>query len=317
MQRIAPRRSARHLFSLIAALAVIGFGSAARAAGQPLVDAEWLQANLGKPGLVVLDIRNGIDGGSREVFAAGHVPGAVYSDYLADGWRVERDGVPAMLPPVPDLERLIGGLGISNASHVVVVPAGVSAIDYGSATRVYWTFKVLGHEAVSILDGGYAGWVADASRPVESGPASTRPVAFKADFRPEILATRDDVKAALDGGSALIDNRPPEQFAGQAKHPKAPRAGTIPGAVNISQDRFFDSDSGRFASPKRLADLWKDKNVDSDADQIAFCNTGHWASLGWFAAHELLGNKKARMYDGSMTDWSAEPDLPMVNGSGS
>lgn len=317
MQRFAPRRWTRHLFALITALAIMGFGSAALAAAQPLVDADWLQANLDQPGLVVLDVRNGIDGGSRAVFEAGHVPGAVYSDYLNDGWRVERDGVPGMLPPVPDLEKLIGGLGISNASRVIIVPAGVSAVDYGSATRVYWTFKVLGHDAVSILDGGYAGWTAGGARPVESGPSAPRPVAFKAEFRPEILATRDDVQGALKRGTALIDNRPPEQFAGQAKVAAAARAGTIPGAVNIPQDKFFDAENGHFAGLARIVTLWKSQNIGQNSDQITFCNTGHWASLGWFAAHELLGNKKTKLYDGSMTDWSAHPELPVVSGAGS
>ncbi len=315
MRRFLASPRARRALALIAALAFAGFGRAAVAGVQPLVDADWLQANLDRPRLVVLDICNGIDGGSREAFKAGHIPGSVYSDYLRDGRRVARDGVPGMLPPVADLENLIVGLGISNNDHVIVIPAGVSAVDYGSATRVYWTVKVLGHDAVSILDGGYAGWTAAPSRPLERGQVSPRPVTFQADFRPEIMATRDDVKAALENGTALVDNRPPEQFAWQSKHDKALRAGTIPSAVNIPQNEFFKAETGRFARLERLAGLWQEKNVDSDAAQIALCNTGHWASLGWFAAHELLGDSKAKMYDGSMTEWSANPELPIANGS--
>jgi thiosulfate/3-mercaptopyruvate sulfurtransferase len=282
-----------------------------------LVDANWLEGQLGQPGLVVLDIRNKIDGGSRQVFEAGHIPGSVYSDYLADGWRVARNDVPGMLPPVPDLERLIGGLGIGNDSHVVIVPAGVSALDYGSATRVYWTFKVLGHDAVSILNGGYKGWVSAGARDVQTGPSKVSPVTFVADFRPQLLATGEDVEAAVAGGKTLIDNRPPEQYSGKAKHPKAARAGTIPGAVNVPQDQFFDEKSGQFASFGKLSELWTKQDVAKDSDQIAFCNTGHWASLGWFAAHELLGNDKTRMYDGSMTEWTAKENRPVVNGMSS
>lgn len=299
------------LFAVAGLLLVV----AGPAAASPLVDAAWLQSRLGSKDLVVLDIRNKIDGGSREVFEAGHIPGAVYSNYLTDGWRVERDGVPGMLPPVEDLERLIGGLGIGNDRQVVIVPAGVSALDYGSATRVYWTFKVLGHDAVSILDGGYKGWAATAGRPVETGPAAPQAVAFKADFRSDLLATKDDVQAALKDGVALIDNRPPEQFSGAQKHPKAVRAGTIPGSVNIPQDQFFDQNSGGFAGLTKISELWKGQKVTADSEQIAFCNTGHWASLGWFAASEILGNKKARMYDGSMTEWTADADLPVSPGT--
>jgi len=304
----------RRLIGLVLAWAVLGATSASAA---PLVDAAWLQDRLDVPRLVILDIRNGIDGGSREVFEAGHIPGAVYSDYGAAGWRTTRDGVPGMLPPVADLERLIGGLGIDNDSHVVIVPAGTSAVDYGSATRIYWTFKVLGHDAVSILDGGHAGWMADPARPVETGPVSPKAVAFKAEFRPELLADAGDVRAALARGVALVDNRPPAQFTGHEKSGVVARSGTIPGAVNIPQEQFFDEVSGRFADLGRLADLWRAKKVDQDAEQITFCNTGHWASLGWFAASELLGNAKTRLYDGSMSDWAAKADLAVETGAGS
>jgi len=302
------------LIGVFLAWLVLGAGTASAA---PLVDAAWLQDRLGRPDLVILDIRNKIDGGSREVFEAGHIPGAVYSDYGTGGWRTTQNGVPGMLPPVADLEKLVGGLGIGNGSHVVIVPGGVSALDYGSATRVYWTFKVLGHDAVSILDGGYKGWTADPARPVAKGPASPRAVAFKADFRPELLAGKDDVRKALNGAVSLVDNRPAEQFAGKAKTDVVARAGTIPGAVSIPQDEFFDAATGRFAGLGRLADLWKTRKVGGETEQITFCNTGHWASLGWFASHELLGNTRTRLYDGSVSEWAGQADLPVEQGAGS
>eukprot|EP01155_Anaeramoeba_flamelloides_P031648 Anaeramoba_flamelloidesa89910_34.p1 GENE.a89910_34~~a89910_34.p1 ORF type:complete len:311 (-),score=43.86 a89910_34:472-1404(-) len=301
----------RILLGALLALGLLAGGGAQ--ATEPLVSPEWLAGHLNDGSVKVLDIRNRIDGGSAAVFAEGHIPGAVYSNYLSDGWRVARDGVPGMLPPVADLERLIGGLGIGNGDHVVVVPAGVSALDYGSATRVYWTFKVLGHDAVSILDGGYAGWTADAAREVETGSSDPAAVAFKADFQPQLLAGRSDVQDALANGTTLIDNRPRAQFLGAAKHGKAARYGTIPGAVNLPQERFFNAASGRFAGRDQLETLWHEGLIDEQKDQITFCNTGHWASLGWFASYALLGNHKARLYDGSMTEWSSDPALPMLN----
>ncbi len=295
-------------------LAALALGLAtvtAAHAAPPLVDSAWLQPRLDQSNLVVLDIRNKIDGGSREVFEAGHIPGAVYSNYLTDGWRIARDGVPGMLPETAALETLIGGLGIGNDSHVVIVPGGVSAVDYGSATRVYWTFKVLGHDEVSILDGGFAAW-RQGNRPLASGPAEATPRDYRVtEIRRELLATAEDVEKALTTGTALIDNRPVEQFRGEAKHPKAARAGSLPGARNIPQSQFFDAETGRFASAETVAGLWRDQKVEAEGEQIAYCNTGHWASLGWFASYAVLGNEKARMYDGSMTDWSAEPARPM------
>jgi len=144
----------------------------------PLVDAAWLAANAARPEVVVLDVRNKIGGATAETYKAGHVPGAVYSDYLRDGWRTQVDGVPAQLPPVERLAAMIGGLGIYNYSHVVIVAVGTSALDIGCATRVYFTFKALGHDRVSILDGGYSAYAADPANPRERGTATRTPRVF-------------------------------------------------------------------------------------------------------------------------------------------
>jgi len=303
----------RTLKTALAATFLFLAAGAAQAA-TPLVDVDWLKGNLTKPNLVVLDIRNRIgNAGSREVFAEGHIPGAVYSDYLADGWRVTRDGVPGMLPPVGDLEKLIGGLGIGNGDHVVLVAGGINAADMGSATRVYWTFKVLGHDAVSILDGGHAAWVA-AGAPVEKGTAPRPAKTFAADFRPELIASRADVVAAQKTGTVLIDNRPPAQYSGAAKHAKAQRGGTIPGAVNLPQEKITKDNGGFFADSGTIGKLLAAVGIKKDGPAITFCNTGHWASLGWFVEHELRGNEQTRMYDGSMVDYTSDPALPVAKG---
>jgi thiosulfate/3-mercaptopyruvate sulfurtransferase len=283
-------------------------------AAQPLVDGDWIEGNLGKSDVVILDIRNKIDKGSKEVYEKGHVPGAIYSNYLEDGWRTEKDGIVAMLPDAADLEQLIGGLGIGNDDHVVIVPAGVSAVDYGSATRVYWTFKVMGHDKVSILDGGHALW-AGQGRALETGSNRREPKTFKAQYRPELVASRDDVAHVVKTGTGalLIDYRPPVQYSGEKKSGKAARYGAIPGARNIPQDQFYDKSGSTFTDLQRLGQLWQEAGIAGGSEQITYCNTGHWASLGWFASSELLGNKKTRLYDGSMADWSQRMELPMVN----
>ena len=134
----------------------------------PLVSVDWLAAHTNDSGLVILDIRSAIDGSTPETFAKGHIPKAIPSDYDKGGWRSTRNGVPFMLPSLAQLEKLIGELGIDEDNRVVIYPAGVSASDFGSATRVYWTLKVSGVKKISILDGGYAAWVA-AKQPVETG----------------------------------------------------------------------------------------------------------------------------------------------------
>ena len=276
----------------------------------PLVDAAWVKAHTGQANVVVLDIRNKLGDGSEDAYRQGHIPGAVYSDYLQAGWRADVDGVPGQLPALADLESLVGNLGIGNDSHVVVVAGGVSALDMGSATRVYWTLKVLGHDRVSILDGGYQAYAADASNPVETGWNAPAPRTFTAAFRPELVADYRDVQAAAGTQTALLDMRPPEQYRGEKAHPAAKRAGTIPGAVSVPESEVT-VDGGKFLDAESLRALIKSTGVNVEGDAIAFCNTGHWASLGWFAESEILGNKNVRVYDGSMVDWSARSELPI------
>ncbi|KAB7619637.1 sulfurtransferase [Alkalilimnicola sp. S0819] len=276
---------------------------------QPLVDVQWLQANKDNADVVVLDVRNTIDGGSREVFEQGHIPGAVYSNYAQAGWRVKRDGVVAKLPPVADLEALIGALGIDNESAVVVVPAGVGATDFGSAARVYWTFKVLGHDRVAILDGGYKAWVA-AGAPVEQGWNAPEAAAFQANFRPRMVADTADVEAAMAEGIQLVDSRPAEHFLGRGKHPAARAAGTIPGAINLEQQKLVKGESTEFVSRETLQQLIDEAEVAREPT-ITFCNTGHWASTGWFALSEIAGYQNVTMYDGSMVEWAADESRPL------
>ncbi len=280
----------------------------------PLVDVAWLLENGGGDELVVLDVRNELGGGSEAAYRAGHIPGAVYSNYLKSGWRTERDGVPAQLPLVETMEALIGELGIGNESHVVIVAGGVDALDMASATRVYWTFKVLGHDRVSILDGGYRAYTADPANPVETGWVEPLPNIFTAELRPELLADRATVESAITAGGVLIDTRPREFFLGLKRHTWAKRAGTIPGAISVPQALFVDG-AGRFATGAALAARLRVAGLDGDSAAIAFCNTGHWSTLAWFARSELLGQQNIRVYDGSMVDWTAGVELPVQLGS--
>ncbi|HEY0838304.1 MAG TPA: sulfurtransferase [Azospirillum sp.] len=279
---------------------------------RPLVDARWLKSHLGQPGLVVLDVRQAAPRGPADVFAAGHVPGAVHTDFA--GWRTEVNGVPNMLPPVAALERLIGSLGIGNGDHVVIVASGQSAADIANATRVYWTFKVLGHDRVSLLDGGWAAWASDAGNPVatERAPRAVKP--FAAAFRPELLATLDDVRAkVMAGARTLIDVRASDQHLGFAKVAQAASAGTLPRAVNLEPDALYDPVARRFALPEEIREEAETASVPLDGELTVFCNTGHLATLGWFAISEVLGNPAVALYDGSMAEWTADPLRPLDN----
>ena len=282
--------------ALVALLLVARTASAA----DPLVSVDWVKANLDKPGIVYIDFAPPAD------YLRGHIPGAVNSNYGKDGWREERsDKVPDMLPTKLDaLGEMIGKLGIDNGTHVVLVPAGTSSTDMGVGTRVYWTFKVLGHDNVSILDGGMAAWTKDKKNPLQTGAPKIEPKAFKVAVRKDMIVTMDDVKKAKAAGVLLIDNRPEDQYAGINRHPKSTESGTIEGAKNLPNGWLTVNGMGEFRNRSQLDQLYKVASVPTSGDQINFCNTGHWASVGWFVSSELMGNKKAKMYDGSMVEWT-------------
>ncbi|MBZ0092554.1 MAG: sulfurtransferase [Sulfuricellaceae bacterium] len=287
-------------------------GAVFAATASPLVDIDWAKQNSCKAGVVVLDIRNELDGHSKLDYLRGHIPCAVYSDYMKDGWRAKVNNIPGMLPPVPQIEKLIGSLGIDGNTHVVIYSAGTNALDMGSATRVYWTLKVLGHDEVSILDGGYNAYAADKANKIETGMNTPKPKAFVAHFRKDMYPAEADVEKAAKGGVVLIDNRPSDQYLGVNRTAATvKRNGTIPGAKNLPESWLTDNNGGKFRSAAMLVKLYKDVGIPLKGEEINFCNTGHWASLGWFVSSELLGNKQAKVYDGSMAEWSADPKAAM------
>ncbi len=116
----------------------------------------------------------------------------------------------------------------------------------------------------------------------------------------------------MKDGGALVDYRRQDEFTGLNRNDKTTRAGTLAGAHNIPLEWLTRDNGGIFRSRKALEQIYDLVGVPTDAEQIAFCNTGHNSSLGWFAAHEILGNESARMYDGSMAEWSRNDGLPMV-----
>lgn len=294
----------------LAAVMTLGatFTASAAPAEQPLVNVEWLKAHLNDKNVVVLDIRSAIDGGGAQAYAAAHIPGSVHSDYDKAGWRVTRNDVPFMLPTVAELEKLIGDIGIDEDKHVVVVPAGNSYTDFGSAARTYWTLKVVGLKNVSILDGGVAAWRA-AGLPVESGEKKPSATIFAATLDKSLIARGSDVEAIESkGGATLIDARPASFFLGKEKAPNAAAYGHIPGALNLDSASYYDDKTNRLRPKAELIAL--SAHVPA-GPAVSYCNTGHWAATDWFVLHELLGREDVRLYDGSMVEWTANPNRPV------
>lgn len=277
-----------------------------------LISADELAARLGEPGLVVLDVRSAGYGGGRSAFDAGHVPGSVHSDYGADGWR-RQEGRAAGLLPTPDhLSALFGRLGILPESRVVIVPAGMSSGDFAVAARIFWTFRAAGHRRLAMLDGGWEGWSAS-GHPVEADAREPEPTDYPVTLDHSVRATLAEVERLVaEGGATLVDSRGPKSFAGEEKSPQAARAGRLPGSINVEGAQAYDADRHGLRGRAELERLFGPAGVEGPI--VAFCNTGQAAATDWFVLSEILGRPDARLYDGSMSEWTADPMRPVETG---
>lgn len=279
-----------------------------------LVDTEWLKARLNDPDLAVLDIQ------SPKEYQRFHIPGAVNAPY--DRWRTQppKKGSPSasseppplssMLPPIDTLESMLSELGISNDDQIVVVATGRGAGDLAASARVFWTLQVLGHDSVSVLDGGLVAY-ADSGAQLARG-AETRPsTEYRANFRPELVPDAKAVRAAIAADAQPVDARSEGEYVGVYSGGSSERPGTIPGSRHLPHDWVSNDGSGRLRSAGAMRALFEARGVDTDGDQIHFCHSGNRAALTWFAAYAVLGNKGALLYDGSMMEWARDDSLPV------
>ena len=275
---------------------------------EPTVSSDWLNKNLNSPNVFVLDIRNKLDGGGYDAFKTEHIPGSVHSDYLAAGWRTTIKGVVGQFPGTKALSQLIGGLGIDNQKHVVIVYGGVSSLDFGSAARVYWTFKTIGHENVSILNGGFKGWMNSGNK-VVSGENDSSPTKFKTKLNKKYYASFSEVQKAQKGkgSQCLIDARPAAFFTGDKKHAKARIPGRLANARNLQEGNLIDGGFKIKSSSEIKSQFGGLEGVEKYKGYISYCNTGHWAATVWFGLSEIAQIPNVKMYDGGMTHWTYDP----------
>ncbi len=291
----------RIVFTLIVVL-VSGYLNEAKA--QALVDVQWVDAALKQSDFVFLDLRSG------GAYDAGHVPGAINDVYSQDRWRVR----PLVANDEREIEaafnRHMEELGIANASHVVLIHAGKTYSDASDAAFVYWYFKLLGHEKISILNGGMAAYVASAIR-IETDEHAPPPSEYHSKFQRGIRANISDVEAFLATDGTLVDYRPASLYLGVNKAFDISRYGTVAGAKNLPGDWLTFDGGGALRSDMHLRRLFEQQKIRFDLPHIAFSNYGEAAALGWFVAHEILGNQNVMLYDHSLREWSANLKNPM------
>jgi thiosulfate/3-mercaptopyruvate sulfurtransferase len=295
--------------ALLGVLAVIAVVTSATASPGPLVEVEWLKRNLDRDDVIILDTRAA--NGDGNPYAEGHIPGALHAPYPG-GWRTTRDGVPGQLPELHELEVHISALGITGGETVVIVPAASDASEFGGATRIYWTLKLVGLDNIAILNGGYRAWNADPETTLSTEPHAPRRASFTAELREDLLISSDEVRQRLDNGSTvMLDGRPEAQFAGKEKHPVARLFGRLPGATHLDHSVFFEPETGRLLPEEAAATLIPSNVTDPDLEIVSYCNTGHWASVNWFVLSEVLGYSKVTLFDDSMVGWAEDPNNPI------
>ncbi|WP_336802340.1 sulfurtransferase [Kaistia sp. MMO-174] len=278
-----------------------------------LVSTDWLKRHLGSPDLRILDsttrlVADERPKGDLEGFEAGHVPGAQFLDLQRDLSDID-SALLFMAPSEAEFAAAITRLGIGGSSHVVVYSRG----NPWWATRVWWVFRLFGLDNVSVLDGGWKGWI-EARGPVETGPA--RPVAAVPApplARRPLVATREAVLAAIgDPQQSIVNALPRSSFSG-ASAPSKGRAGRIAGSVNLPAGELVDAESGCFLPVAALAERLKSVGLDEGRAGIAYCGGGIAGSAIAFAA-ALADKPEPRLYDASLQEWATDDSLPMEAG---
>ncbi len=271
---------------------------------EPLVDSDWLRANRGIKGLFLLDIQQ------PENYRRLHIPGAVNAPYSL--WRTDKHSItPGMLPPIKRLERLLGELGIGNDSAVIVIASGNQPGDMAAASRVFWSLKVMGHLQAAILNGGVFNYAKRFARELEKTPRFSTATRYKAapDYR--LIAEITDIQVALGSQLQLLDARTLGEYAGVITAKPGERPGTIPGAKHLPFTWFVDA-HGLIRDKAAVIALFKYAGLDPNREgTIHFCHTGNRAALTWFVDFAILGHRKAKLYDASMSEWSVQKGLPM------
>jgi thiosulfate/3-mercaptopyruvate sulfurtransferase len=270
----------------------------------PVVSVDWLRAKL--PRVVVCDVRWYLDGRSgRAAYDAGHLPGAVFIDL--DRWLAGPPSPADGRHPLPSPSTFAAGMraaGISDDSVVVAYDDGGGA----SAARLVWLLRACGR-AAALLDGGIDTW----PLPLSQVTPIVTPGTFRLSAWPsDAIVDPDEVADAARAGRLVIDARAAERYTGEVE-PVDPRAGHIPGAVNLPYTDNLDPVSGRFLDVERLAARYRQAGVDTDDRAVVYCGSGVTACHDLLAM-ELAGLPPARLYPGSWSQWSADEQRPVATG---
>jgi len=268
----------------------------------PIVSTAWLQANLSMPGLVIVDVRK------VEQYREGHVPGAVNAFYRA--WAFKRGDLYTEIPEEDDLFDLVGSIGLSRDSRVVVYGRTDTLRECFHATRVACTMKYAGLVNVAILDGGFNKWVQE-KRAVSQTVTRAEERPYKGAVRKDMFVNKAYVLKNYDR-LVLLDVREPDYFIGKRKLDCIDQAGRLPGAINLPTSWAFTPER-TFKSKEQLTVL-ADAAVGTDRSKeiITYCDTGQCCPTWALILREILGYPNVRLYDGALQEWMHDPQAPVI-----
>jgi len=275
----------------------------------PLVSTQWLADHLGGENLVVLDATvlsvegGGHVAGDEEYLVHGHIPGA-YSADLLEQFSDPEAPFSFTRPSREQFERVAGEHGISNETTVVVYDTASGQW----ASRLWWLLRSFGHDDVAVLDGGLTQW-RNEGREFETGYRTPAQRIFVARERPELWADKGEVEAVVTGErpGALVCAVPAKEFSGEA--PTRRRAGHIPGSVSVPAGTLVDRETRRLLEAGLLAERLEP--VARGERVIVYCAAGIAATEAALAL-TLLGHADLAVYDGSLNEWSADPDAALT-----
>ena len=285
---------------------------------QNRIEAATLAQTIDDPSLRVIDATVYLDrpasGGpytprsGRPEYDREHIPGAAFADLI--GALSDPEGpYPFWLPSDERAAAAFGALGIGPGTHVVAYAQDNPMW----ATRLWWLLRYFGFDECSVLDGGLPAWRA-AGLPISDERASYPRATFGAHRRPELLATRADIEAivAADAPTCLINALPPHTFRGEGRTSYS-RPGRIPRSVSAPAVELFDPETFRLRPLALLAEHVDAVGARGDDPVVVYCGGGISATIDIFAL-SLLGRDDVRLYDGSLTEWTADPALPVEVG---
>jgi thiosulfate/3-mercaptopyruvate sulfurtransferase len=282
---------------------------------QYLVETDWLEGHLTDADVRVLDctvlfqadahgvrVNNG-----RESWGQGHIPGSGFADLMQD--LSDHDSrLPFMMPPAAQFAEAMGRYGVGDSSRVVLYDASRDRWAHMWAARVWWMLWAFGFEQAAVLNGGWHKWTME-GRPVSTEPSSYPTAHFTARPRPELMASKQDVMAAVaDGGSCLINALTAEEHVGTVA--RYGRPGHIPASVNVPAVALVDPVTHAYLPAEQLRAQFASVGAFDRDRVITYCGGGIAASSGAFVL-TLLGVTNIAVYDGSLLEWAADPALPM------